>query len=59
MKGLFQRAIDKAKGLFSTRSTNSKYVKLVERGKPIETKSPTKYRKRFHGYRWWADVYAK
>lgn len=59
MKGLFQYAIDKVKTLFLTRSTNSKYTKLIERDKPIETKPVTKYRKRFHGYRWWSDVHAK
>ena len=57
MKGLFQRAIDKVKTLFSTRSTNAKYAKEVERKQPLKRKMI--YRKRFHGYRWWADVYAK
>lgn len=38
MKGLFQCAIDKVKALFSTRSTNSKYVKEVEHKQPLKTK---------------------
>jgi len=57
MKGLFQRAIDKVKTLFSTRSTNNKYAKEVERKEPLKPKMV--YRKRFHGYRWWSNVYAK
>jgi len=57
MKGLFQRAIDKVKALFSTRPTNSKYAKEVEHKQPLKTK--TVYYKRFHGYRWWTDVFQK